>query len=147
MQWDRKSHLETALQRHPVKRREGGALLGFFTTTEPKKRWGRKKDTSQWGFKSMPLVASQHRNRELKKKKKQPQQTNREDVAGVSPSASHILIFNQRRSSSFKPQLARNTESYKNHLPNMSRDGNTAGHQTQERHSRAQVKIQQFVFI
>lgn len=70
MQWDRKSHLETALQRHPVKRRERGALLGFFTTTEPKKRWGRKKDTSQWGFKSMPLMASQHRNRELKKKKK-----------------------------------------------------------------------------
>lgn len=146
MQWDHNSNLETALQRHPVKPRERGALLGFFTTTEPKKRWGRKKTHLSEALKACPLWLLNTETGELKKKK-QPQQTNREDVARVSPSASHILIFNQCRSSSFKTQLARNTESYKNHLPNMSRDGNTAGDQTQERHSRAQVKIQQLVFI
>lgn len=93
----------------------------------------RRTQTSQRGFKSTPRVASVNTETgELKK----TQQTNRGPDWSVTICIPH-LIFNQRRISGFKPQLVRNSASYKNHLPNVSRDGDTAGDQTQARRSRA----------
>lgn len=96
-------------------------------------RWKKDGQTSQRGFQSIPRVAFVNTETgELKKNK----QTNRGPDWSVTICIPH-LIFNQRRIFGFKPQLVRNSASYKNHLPNMSRDRDTAGDQTQARHSRA----------
>lgn len=70
-------------------------------------------------------------------KKKKKKQTNREDVTGVSPSASHVWSSINAQAPALKPSWSENAASYKNHLPDMSRDGATAGDQTPARHSRA----------
>lgn len=72
-------------------------------------RWKKRQtQTSQRGFKSIPRAAFVNMETgELKKKQKKQQQTNRETVTGVSPSASHVWSSITAEAPALKPSWSK----------------------------------------
>lgn len=118
MKFQTKIWMRKVNKKNPAKvtgREHKGGNIGVYWDSSPQLSRNsaeveqREAQTSQRGFKSIPRVAFVNTETgELKKTK----QTNRGPDWSVAICIPH-LIFNQGRISSFKPQLVRNSASYK----------------------------------